>query len=61
VVKLTHFQQCQNFFFSGKLWPEGQHDAYTNNLEMNEATKTIWIKADRAFGDLFELLSHAKE
>ena len=59
--QVNSFPAMSELFFSGKLWPEGQRDAYANNLEMNEATKTIWIKADRAFGDLFELLSPAKE
>ena len=54
------FPAMSELFFSAKLWPEGQPDAYTNNLEMNGATKTIWIRANRVFGDLFELFSHAK-
>lgn len=59
--QVNSFPAMSELFFSRKLWPEGQHNAYTNNLEMNETTKTIWIKADSAFGDLFELFSHAKE
>ena len=35
--------------------------AYTNTLETNGATKTIWIKADQTFGSLLELFSYAKE
>lgn len=43
MVKLTNFKQCQNVFSEGSAGVKANAGAYTNNRDMNGATKTIWI------------------